>query len=81
MCIRDRIKSADASVSDKDVAQIEDNACPGCGCCSGMFTANSMNCLNEAIGPVSYTHLYLFVWTGSLCVGRGKYCRFRNTAE
>ena len=50
MCIRDRIKSADASVSDEDVAQIEDNACPGCGCCSGMFTANSMNCLNEAIG-------------------------------
>ena len=44
------IKSADASVSDEDVAQIEDNACPGCGCCSGMFTANSMNCLNEAIG-------------------------------
>lgn len=44
------IKSADASVSDEDVAQIENNACPGCGCCSGMFTANSMNCLNEAIG-------------------------------
>ncbi len=44
------IKSADASVSDADVAQIENNACPGCGCCSGMFTANSMNCLNEAIG-------------------------------
>ncbi len=44
------IQSADASVSDADVAQIEDNACPGCGCCSGMFTANSMNCLNEAIG-------------------------------
>jgi dihydroxy-acid dehydratase len=44
------IKSADPSVSDEDVAQIENNACPGCGCCSGMFTANSMNCLNEAIG-------------------------------
>ena len=44
------IKSADASVSDEDVAQIEDNACPGCGCCSGMFTANSTNCLNEASG-------------------------------
>ena len=44
------IKSADASVSDEDVAQIENHACPGCGCCSGMFTANSMNCLNEAIG-------------------------------
>ena len=44
------IKSADASVRDEDVAQIENHACPGCGCCSGMFTANSMNCLNEAIG-------------------------------
>ena len=44
------IKSADESVSDEDVAQIENHACPGCGCCSGMFTANSMNCLNEAIG-------------------------------
>lgn len=44
------IKSADASVSDADVAAIEQHACPGCGCCSGMFTANSMNCLNEASG-------------------------------
>ena len=44
------VKSADASVSDEEVSQIENNACPGCGCCSGMFTANSMNCLNEALG-------------------------------
>lgn len=44
------IKSADSTVSDEDVAEIECHACPGCGCCSGMFTANSMNCLNEAIG-------------------------------
>ena len=44
------IKSADVSVSDEEVAQIENHACPGCGCCSGMFTANSMNCLNEALG-------------------------------
>ena len=44
------IKSADASVSDEEVAQIENHECPGCGCCSGMFTANSMNCLNEALG-------------------------------
>ena len=44
------IQSADSSVSDEDVAQIECHACPGCGCCSGMFTANSMNCLNEALG-------------------------------
>ena len=44
------IKSADTSVSDADVDEIERHACPGCGCCSGMFTANSMNCLNEALG-------------------------------
>ena len=44
------IKSADESVSDNEVAKIEQHACPTCGCCSGMFTANSMNCLNEAIG-------------------------------
>ena len=44
------VKSADASVGDEEVTQIESHACPGCGCCSGMFTANSMNCLNEAIG-------------------------------
>lgn len=44
------IKSADSTVSDEDVAEIERHACPGCGSCSGMFTANSMNCLNEAIG-------------------------------
>ncbi|NDV65589.1 dihydroxy-acid dehydratase [Bacteroides sp. 224] len=44
------IKSADQSVSDEEVAQIEAAACPSCGSCSGMFTANSMNCLNEAIG-------------------------------
>ena len=44
------VQSADQSVSDADVAQIEQHACPSCGCCSGMFTANSMNCLNEAIG-------------------------------
>ena len=44
------IKSADESVSDEEVTAIERCACPGCGSCSGMFTANSMNCLNEAIG-------------------------------
>ena len=44
------IKSADESVSDADVEAIERSACPGCGCCSGMFTANSMNCLTEALG-------------------------------
>ena len=44
------IKSADESVSDADVEAIERSACPGCGCCSGMFTANSMNCLTEVLG-------------------------------
>ncbi len=44
------IKAADDSVSDKEVEAIEKAACPTCGSCSGMFTANSMNCLNEAIG-------------------------------
>lgn len=44
------VKSADPSISDKDVDQIENCACPTCGSCSGMFTANSMNCLTEAIG-------------------------------
>ena len=44
------VQSADASRSDEEVARIEAAACPGCGCCSGMFTANSMNCLTEAIG-------------------------------
>ncbi len=42
--------AADESVSDDQLAQIEDNACPTCGSCSGMFTANSMNCLTEALG-------------------------------
>ncbi|MDR2627232.1 MAG: dihydroxy-acid dehydratase [Dysgonamonadaceae bacterium] len=44
------VQSADESVSDEQVRKIEQNACPTCGSCSGMFTANSMNCLNEAIG-------------------------------
>lgn len=44
------IKGADPSVSDDEMRQIESCACPGCGCCSGMFTANSMNSLTEAIG-------------------------------
>lgn len=44
------IEAADTSVSDERIAEVERHACPGCGCCSGMFTANSMNCLNEAIG-------------------------------
>ncbi|MFD5316989.1 dihydroxy-acid dehydratase [Streptomyces sp. NPDC127098] len=42
--------AANDSVSDEDIRRIEDNACPTCGSCSGMFTANSMNCLVEALG-------------------------------
>ncbi|SDS24610.1 dihydroxy-acid dehydratase [Microlunatus soli] len=44
------VASADAKVSDAELSQIEQSACPTCGSCSGMFTANSMNCLTEAIG-------------------------------
>ncbi|MGD9946958.1 MAG: dihydroxy-acid dehydratase [Desulfobulbus sp.] len=44
------IMAGDDSVSDAEVAEVERSACPTCGSCSGMFTANSMNCLNEAIG-------------------------------
>ncbi|MFI6297033.1 dihydroxy-acid dehydratase [Nonomuraea sp. NPDC050790] len=44
------IASADESVSDAELLEMEENACPTCGSCSGMFTANSMNCLAEAIG-------------------------------
>ncbi len=44
------VSAADESVSDEDVAKIEAAACPTCGSCSGMFTANSMNCLTEALG-------------------------------
>jgi dihydroxy-acid dehydratase len=42
--------AADDSASDEDVAEMERSACPTCGSCSGMFTANSMNCLTEALG-------------------------------
>jgi dihydroxy-acid dehydratase len=44
------ILAADDSVSDDYLKEVEENACPTCGSCSGMFTANSMNCLNEALG-------------------------------
>lgn len=44
------VMAADSSVSDSDLAEIERSACPTCGSCSGMFTANSMNCLTEALG-------------------------------
>ncbi|MDD4756222.1 MAG: dihydroxy-acid dehydratase, partial [Prolixibacteraceae bacterium] len=44
------VMAADKSVTDEELANIEQSACPTCGSCSGMFTANSMNCLAEAIG-------------------------------
>jgi dihydroxy-acid dehydratase len=44
------VQAGDAKVSDADVAEYERSACPTCGSCSGMFTANSMNCLTEALG-------------------------------
>ncbi len=44
------VKAADENISDEDVDAFERSACPTCGSCSGMFTANSMNCLTEALG-------------------------------
>ena len=44
------VMAADSKVDDETLTQVEQNACPTCGSCSGMFTANSMNCLAEAIG-------------------------------
>lgn len=44
------VAGADDSISDTELSEIEKSACPTCGSCSGMFTANSMNCLNEALG-------------------------------
>ncbi|MDR1341222.1 MAG: dihydroxy-acid dehydratase [Prevotellaceae bacterium] len=44
------VQAADSFVSDEEIGRVEQSACPTCGSCSGMFTANSMNCLNEAIG-------------------------------
>ena len=48
--INPMIASADESVSQEELDEMEENACPTCGSCSGMFTANSMNCLTEAMG-------------------------------
>ncbi|MDO5489557.1 MAG: dihydroxy-acid dehydratase [Bacteroidaceae bacterium] len=44
------IKGADPTVGEEELAEVENRACPGCGCCSGMFTANSMNNLTEGLG-------------------------------
>ena len=73
------VASADSSVSDNELSEIEKLACPTCGSCSGMFTANSMNCLNEALGlalpgngTIVATHgnrIKLFEKAASLIVG------------
>jgi dihydroxy-acid dehydratase len=76
------VAAADSRVSDEDVEAIERSACPTCGSCSGMFTANSMNCLTEALGlalPGNGTMLAthadrrrLFVEAGHLIVDLAK---------
>jgi len=76
------IVAADDSVSDADVEEYERSACPTCGSCSGMFTANSMNCLVEALGfglpgngTVVATHFYrkeLFLQAGKTIVDLAK---------
>ena len=72
------VAAADSAVSDEEVKVIERSACPTCGSCSGMFTANSMNCLTEALGlslpgngTIVATHAdrrQLFVEAGHLIV-------------
>jgi dihydroxy-acid dehydratase len=74
--------SADESVSDEDLASVERSACPTCGSCSGMFTANSMNCLTEVLGlslpgngstlATSAARRDLFVRAGELVVDIAK---------
>ena len=76
------VAAADDKVSDEDVQTIERSACPTCGSCSGMFTANSMNCLTEALGlslpgngSVLATHAdrqRLFLEAGRLIVDNAK---------
>jgi dihydroxy-acid dehydratase len=59
------VMAADPAVPDDEIAMVERSACPTCGCCSGLFTANSMNCLAEALGlalpgngTIVATHVY-----------------------
>ncbi|MBV9674117.1 MAG: dihydroxy-acid dehydratase [Verrucomicrobia bacterium] len=76
------VAAADPNISDEDVQTIEQSACPTCGSCSGMFTANSMNCLTEALGlslpgngTVLATHAdrkQLFLDAGNLVVELAK---------
>ncbi|QJC29046.1 dihydroxy-acid dehydratase [Enterobacteriaceae endosymbiont of Plateumaris rustica] len=69
------ISSADLNKSDKYVNKIENNACPTCGSCSGMFTANSMNCLVEVLGlalPGNGSLLSTHVYRKKLCIQSAK---------
>ena len=67
--------AADESASDEKVAEFERSACPTCGSCSGMFTANSMNCLTEAIGlalPGNGTIVATHAWRKGLFEQAGR---------
>jgi dihydroxy-acid dehydratase len=85
------VAAADSTVSDADVAVIERSACPTCGSCSGMFTANSMNCLTEALGlalpgngTVVATHADrrgLFQEAGHLIVDLARRCYEQDDAS
>ena len=85
------VKAADPEETDEDVAAIERSACPTCGSCSGMFTANSMNCLAEALGfalpgngSLVATHAdrkELFLRAGRLSVELAKRCYEQDDAS
>jgi dihydroxy-acid dehydratase len=85
------VSAADESISDAEVADIERSACPTCGSCSGMFTANSMNCLTEALGlslpgngSVLATHAdreRLFLEAGHLIVDITRRCYEQDDAS
>jgi dihydroxy-acid dehydratase len=85
------VAAADDRVSDREVEVIERSACPTCGSCSGMFTANSMNCLTEALGlslpgngSVLATHADrrgLFVEAGHLIVDLARRCYEQDDAS
>ena len=69
------IKAADPNVTDAEAEEVERNACPTCGSCSGMFTANSMNCLTEAIGlalPGNGTIVATHAWRKGLFEQAGR---------
>ena len=85
------VMAADSKVSDADLAEVERSACPTCGSCSGMFTANSMNCLAEALGlalpgngTVVATHAdreQLFLRAGRTIVELAKRCYEQDDAS